>query len=90
MDIQDFNRATVDQLRKALNDHHPYKPGVVVICGGCYAMVTEVVLWEPNEPERPKAPIREDMTLIEVKTTNGTRWFGLDDPDIFYDYNISP
>lgn len=83
MDIKDFHRLTVDQLLTVLKDSEDANVGDVVICGGCFALVTEVVIWPPNASNRPKAPIRDDLSLIEVRTTNGTRWHGTDESFIY-------
>jgi hypothetical protein len=45
------------------------------------APVTRVVAHPPHEAP-PQAPVQRHLTTVEIKTSNGTRWYGFADARI--------
>ena len=81
MDISTFNQLTTandeEALKAVCTDAFHAVVGDVVICGGCYALVTFQRIWPPNHPNRPKLPIKDNLYMVELITTNGSRAYGL-------------
>lgn len=82
MDISTFSmhahaqdREALESVRRAAREAYP---GDVVFCGSIYAYVLERNIWGPGHPKRTNAPVRDDLHAVELITTNGTRWHGVD------------
>lgn len=67
-------RAALEGVRKDANDP-TLSVGDTVFCGGVYATVTDIQVWEPGQ--HGNSPIRNDWTAVQVTTdTGGSRWHG--------------
>ena len=55
----------------------PYhvKRGDIIISGGRYEEVHDVVTHAPGE--HPHSPIKNDMAAVEIRTAGGSRWSGM-------------
>lgn len=65
-----------DPLQRYLKSAKDAKVGDVVLCGGMYAYVNQIIHWHPDDQNRPKYPIASHHVAVQVKTDIGDRWWG--------------